>query len=146
MPNMTKSGGKMSAVAERIDPKRYAELLARTLPTVVETEEQNEQLLQHISGLLGKGNGLSAEERELLRLMVLLVENFENRHYSLKAATPNERLRELMQARGLAPHDLWPIFGSKGVASEVLNSKRAISKANARALAKFFNVSAELFL
>lgn len=42
--------------------------------------------------------------------------------------------------------DLAPIFGSKGVASEVINGKCGISKAQAKALARFFNVSTDVFL
>ena len=42
--------------------------------------------------------------------------------------------------------DVWPLFGSKGVASEVLNGKRSISKAQAKRLAVFFHVSADLFI
>ena len=51
-----------------------------------------------------------------------------------------------MNARGLKQSDLSKLFGSKGRASEVINGKRAISKAQAKALAEFFHVSAELFI
>jgi len=55
-------------------------------------------------------------------------------------------LRHLMEARSLTHKDVWPLFGSKGIASEVLNGKRAISKVQARKLAEFFHVSADLFI
>jgi HTH-type transcriptional regulator/antitoxin HigA len=51
-----------------------------------------------------------------------------------------------MEQRSLTHKDVWRLFGSKGVASEVLNGKRAISKAHARSLAEFFHVDAGLFL
>ncbi len=41
---------------------------------------------------------------------------------------------------------MWKLFGSKGITSEVANGKRSISKAQAKKLAAFFHVSAELFL
>ena len=50
-----------------------------------------------------------------------------------------------MAANGVTS-DLWKLFGSKGVASEVVNGKRGISKAQAKALAEFFHVSPELFI
>jgi HTH-type transcriptional regulator/antitoxin HigA len=37
-------------------------------------------------------------------------------------------------------------LGGRGRVSELVNGKRAISKAQAKALADFFHVSAELFL
>jgi HTH-type transcriptional regulator / antitoxin HigA len=39
-----------------------------------------------------------------------------------------------------------PIFGSRGRVSEVVNGKRAIGKAQAKALGEFFKVSPELFI
>ena len=75
-----------------------------------------------------------------------LVEDFEEKHYQLNASTPQGILRELMEARAVKQRDLWSIFGSKGTASEVLSGKRGISKTQAKALAEFFKVSAELFI
>jgi HTH-type transcriptional regulator / antitoxin HigA len=79
-------------------------------------------------------------------MIVVLIENFEQEHYSTKAGAPDAILRELMRARGTQPKDLYNVFGSKGTTSEVLRGKRAISKSAAKALAEMFGVSANLFL
>ena len=50
-----------------------------------------------------------------------------------------------MSQRGLKQKDLVSVFGSQGIASEVLNGKRDISKAIAKALGEFFHVSPALF-
>jgi len=50
-------------------------------------------------------------------------------------------LQTLMENRRVKQAGLLPIFGSRGVASEVFNGKRAISKAQAKKLGKFFGVS-----
>jgi len=52
----------------------------------------------------------------------------------------------LMERRGLKQAYLLPIFKSRGYISDVINGKRAISKALARQLAGFFKVSADLFI
>ena len=52
----------------------------------------------------------------------------------------------LMDQRGLKQSDLLPVFGSRGIVSEVLSGKREPSKAHIRKLAEFFHVSADLFL
>lgn len=44
------------------------------------------------------------------------------------------------------PKDLWTVLGSKSHASEILSGKRSISKDQAKKLASFFKVSADLFL
>ena len=86
------------------------------------------------------------EEGKLLELLGILIEDYDDRKYPLGASDPAGVLAELMEAHGLTQKDLWPVFGSKGTASEVLNRKRGISKAHAKKLAEFFHVSAVLFL
>ena len=128
-----------------INRQRYGRLLARTLPGVITSEAENERLLAEVDRLMRKTR-LSAEEEKLLDLLVTLIEDFESKHYQLNAASPRGILLELMQTRAIKQSELWPIFGSKGTASEVLNGKRGISKAQAKKLAAFFNVSVELFI
>lgn len=135
----------MTAVAA-INHQRYGRLLTKTLPSVIETEEENERMVAEVDALFAKGDDLSPEEEKLLKLMVLLIEDYESRTYQLKTAAPHEVLQELMQARGLKQRDLWQILGSKGVTSEVINGKRGISKRQAKALGDFFHISPVLFL
>jgi HTH-type transcriptional regulator/antitoxin HigA len=129
-----------------INRRRYAKLLAKTLPVVIETEAENERMLAGVEKLFDKGDKLTAEEQVLLKLMTHLIQDFEDKHYQLNASTPRSILLELMEARNVKPRDLWRLFGSKGTASEVINGKRSISKTQARALADFFKVSPELFI
>jgi HTH-type transcriptional regulator/antitoxin HigA len=137
----------MTAPNTAIDQRKYAKLLAKALPAVIETEEQNERMLREVERVIDKGEDkLSPEEKALFKLMVTLIEDFEEQHYQLNAATPVTILKELMAARGLQPKDLWEVFGSKSLTSEILNGNRAISKSKAKALADFFRVSAELFI
>ncbi len=128
-----------------IDEERYARLLKRTLPRVIRTEEENERLIAELLKL-DEREDLSPEEEELAELLTVLIQQFEDKHYPLDPASPHDMLRHLMEARGLTHKDVWHLFGSKGVASEVLNGKRAISKTQARRLAEFFHVSVVLFV
>jgi HTH-type transcriptional regulator/antitoxin HigA len=125
--------------------REYAQLLAVTQPKVIETEEENEFYLAEVTKLMRLGDAISPAQERLLRLLVNLIESFEDRHYQLKSATPLEILTELVRDRGLKQKDLLPVFSSQGIASEVLNGKRRISKAHAKALGSFFNVSPSLF-
>ena len=52
----------------------------------------------------------------------------------------------LLEQRGLASKDLWPVVGSKSRVSEILAGKRAITKEQAKKLAEFFHVGVELFI
>lgn len=136
----------MNRAVRKIDPARYRRLLSRTMPVVIETEEENARMLIAVEKLMKKGENLSAEEEKLLKLLVRLVEDFEQRYYRPDEAEPLEVLHHLMEARGIKQSQLWEVFGSKGIASEVLSGKRGISKTHARALANYFHVPADLFV
>jgi len=116
------------------------------MPVVIETEEENARMLAIVEKLMKKGENLSVEEEKLLKLLVRLIEDFEQRFYQPPEAEPLEILHHLMEARGIKQSQLWEVFGSKGIASEVLNGKRGISKTHARALADYFHVPADLFV
>src|ERR1044071_2945247 len=111
----------MNAVVTQFNTKHYKKLLAEVMPIPVETEEDNERMLASVGKLMEKGENLSAEEHALLRLLATLVEDFETKFYRPEDATPLEVLRHLMDERGEKQRDLWELFGSKGIASEVLN-------------------------
>jgi HTH-type transcriptional regulator / antitoxin HigA len=136
----------MSTVLKNLNPTRYRKLLSQVMPVAIETEEENERMLAVVEKLMNKGEDISAEEDALLRLLVTLIQDFEEKYYQPRDATPLEVLHHLMEARGLKPRDLWELFGSKGITSEVLNGKRSISKAQAKKLAEFFRVSTDLFI
>jgi HTH-type transcriptional regulator / antitoxin HigA len=132
-----------------VNDKKYANLLASVLPSVITNDKELERLTQEIDRLITKDikqGSLSPEEDKLLELLSLLVEEYEDKHYPIPEASPNEILKFLMEQKDLKQKDLLPIFGSTGITSEVVNGKRSISKAQAKKLAEFFKVSVELFI
>ena len=131
---------------ETINNAAYGKLLARALPRVIKTEEENERIVAELEKLDTRGRPLTPEEENLAELMTLLVRQFEESRYPLGHAEPLEALRILMEDRGLRQRDLIPLFGSSSVVSDVLNGKRSISKAHARKLAESFHVPASLFI
>lgn len=133
-----------------VDKTKYGLLLTRTLPAVISNDKELEQMTEEVNRLMSKGirNGdnLSPEEDALLELLAVLIEAYEDEHYPIPDASPNDVLKFFMEDRGLKQSDLLPVFGSSGIASEVVNGKRSISKAQAKKLAEFFKVSVELFI
>jgi len=107
---------------------------------------EHEQMLARLESLMDKGERRTVEEDAALDLMVRLITDYEEEHYPLPQSTPREMLLYLMEQRGLKRADLAPIFKSRGYVSDVVNGKRAISKAHARQLADYFKVSADLFV
>ena len=133
-------------MAANLDVNKYGQLLLYTLPSVIETEAENERVLAFIESLLRKGDNLSPEEERLLNLLSLLVEQFEEKAYQFDDSPPHRVLQFLMEQHNLKQSDLVPLLGSRGHVSDIVNGKRGISKNHAKALAGFFHTSAELFL
>ncbi|MBK6799445.1 MAG: transcriptional regulator [Acidobacteria bacterium] len=137
----------MIARAKRIDNDRYAALLAQTLPRPIHTEAENERALKIVNKLISKGEDtLTTEEGILLELLIQLIERFEEQRYAIPEAPGYRVLKTLMENRGLKQKDLVHLLGSRGITSEVINGKRAISKEQAKKLGEFFNLSPAAFI
>ena len=133
--------------ATTIDERKYRLLLAKALPVVIESKEEYERMLAAIEELMDADEDeMTAEEGRLLKLLAMLVEEYENQHYPLPKGSPQKMLKYLMQERRMRPSDLWPVIGSKSRTSEILSGKRSISKEQAKKLAAFFRAPIELFL
>ena len=132
----------MSATAARSE---YASLLINTLPAVIRSEAENERYIALLEERDRKGGRMSAAERRMAELLTLLIENFEEKHYALEAASPIEILNELMSANDLKQKNLLDIFGTPSIVSEVLNGKRKLTTEHIRKLSQRFHVSPEVF-
>jgi HTH-type transcriptional regulator/antitoxin HigA len=128
-----------------LNKSEYGALLADIQPRVITTEEENDRTLKIVESLLAEENP-SPEKEQILRLLVSLIEKFEDEHYQLAASTPHSILLHLMEERGMRQTDLIGIVGSRGVVSEVVNGKRSISKSQAKSLGDLFHVDPSLFI
>jgi HTH-type transcriptional regulator/antitoxin HigA len=135
----------METMSTATSRPEYADLLARALPSVIHSERENERYLAMLEELDEKGK-LSAAERRLADLLTLLIEDFEEKAYTLKAAKPIKMLIELMEANDLKQKDLVDVFGTPSIVSEVLNGKRGLTIEHIKKLSRRFRVSAEIFL
>lgn len=139
---MTKTTGKMTLT---FNSELYSQLLSQHQPRIIKTEEENEKFLETVEALLS-GSDLTPEEDAFLKLLVKLIEDFEDKHYQLNVSTPRSRLLHLMEARSLEQADLVEILGSSEIVAKVINGKLKITKEQAEALGKFFHVDASLFI
>jgi HTH-type transcriptional regulator / antitoxin HigA len=133
----------MSATAVR---SQYAALLSSTLPAVIRSEAENARYIAMLEELDSKGNRMTAAERRMADLLTLLIEDFEEKHYTLKASSPVDVLNELVSANNLKQKDLLDVFGTPSIVSEVLHGKRQLTTEHIRRLSRRFHVSPEVFI
>jgi HTH-type transcriptional regulator/antitoxin HigA len=133
---MAGGGGKVIVTKrKKFNPRIYGELLREVLPRPIQTEAENERALAIVDRLMSKGEyNLSPEETT------------KEKAYPVPDAPGYQVLQTLMENRGVKQDDLLPIFGSRGIASEVYKGKRAVSKSQAKKLGDFFGISPAVFI
>jgi HTH-type transcriptional regulator / antitoxin HigA len=135
-----------------INRDSYVDLLDRheIYPKIIETHQEYEQFLAVTENLLSKRSSRTETENTLFLLLVKLIRDYEEKTYALQdwMQTPaHEFLQHLMEGRGLKQVELGEALGlSKGHISAIVNGKREISKAQAKKLGEFFNVSVSAFI
>lgn len=129
-----------------INQVKYGKLLAKTLPKIIETDEEFDRMAAQLEELTIPERELTPEEDALANLLEKLVVDYDDRYYAIPDAKPHEMVRFLMEQRGLKQADLVTVLGSRAQVCDLVNGKRGISKAQVRKLADYFGVSAELFL
>jgi len=144
MPTKT-STRKKARRAGSLNPDLYIELLRAALPLPPRTEADNERLIGILSEL-DEGTDPTSEQQAFAELLAIVIEDFEDRHYSLPPISPDEALRAVMEDRGLQHKDIAAIIGNKGLTTEILAGRRKISKEVAKRLAGELSVPVSLFI
>ena len=134
--------GKMTLTLDR---DTYGSLLAEYLPKVIENDEENEQAITLAEALSHRENR-SLEETTLLKLLLTLIEKYEQENYPIEESEPRSILFDLMEANNLQENDLSEILGSAKIVSDILIGKQEITEKQAVKLGRFFHVDSSLFL
>lgn len=125
--------------------RRYGQLLADTLPKVITDETEYDRIAKIIEPLFFSQD-LKPEEGMLLDLLIQLTKQYDEQHNSIPNTQPHLLLQHLIEARGIRQAELVGLVGSSGVVSEIVNGKRAISKAQAKKLGEYFNIPPCVFI
>jgi HTH-type transcriptional regulator / antitoxin HigA len=97
--------------------------------------------------LIGRDD-LTVGQRDYLEALARFVEDYETQQRigRFKTLGPVELLKHLMEENGMNTTDLGVVLGSRGLASEVLNGKRGLSKMLIAKLSQRFGLEPALFL
>jgi len=111
----------------------------------IETEERYEEMKGIIYALMRQSPDEPGQMANiLLNIFGILVEQYEDQHYSISESSPVEILEHLMDEHGLTQKDL-PEIGSQGVVSEILRGHRQLNARQIQALSQRFKLSPALF-
>jgi HTH-type transcriptional regulator / antitoxin HigA len=125
----------------------YEELLCEVRPEVIETDERYGRVSVRLAELVRKGSRRTASETRLMKLLAVLVEDYDRRHaVPPDAGTPAERLGYLLEMSGQPAAALIPVFGQRSHVNEALTGKRPISAEQARKLGAIFSIRPGFFV
>ena len=111
---------------------------------VLKTEEKYQEALNRTIEIFHAE--LDSPEFEELELLLVLVKDYEDKHFVLPDLDPIEVVKLKMYERGLKAKDLEPVIGSKGHVSSILSGKREVTLKMAKALSSFLGIPAEVFI
>src|SRR5499427_8594498 len=88
----------------------------------------------------------SSSEVEAIELLTLLVERYEQEHYSVPEADPVSVVRFLIEQQNLTQRDLIPQFGSESAVSMFMTGQRNLTLEQVRKLSARFKLPADVFI
>ena len=95
---------------------------------MIENDRELERFSEMLESLDRLGRELTPKEKTLDVLLAGLIADYDEK-IDLPELPAHETIAFLMRQKGLKRSDLLPVFGSRSVASDVLNGMRETSKA-----------------
>ena len=131
----------MPAIAERL-PAKY--LVKEEAPKIISSAQQHEAYIQRLLELQRKVRR-TAEETETAKLLIVLIADYEAKHFTIEKVSGIEVLKELMDANGLRQKDLADDLGGESIVSLILKEKRQLNRQQMERLSRRFHVSPAVF-
>ncbi|WP_184544494.1 helix-turn-helix domain-containing protein [Mucilaginibacter sp. FT3.2] len=111
---------------------------------VLKTNEQYKIALKRTIEIFHAEEGTPEDEE--LDLLLLLVKDYETRHYNIPDPDPLEVIKLKLEEKGLKQKDLEHIIGSKGYVSQVLSGKKELTLKMVKGLHNFLGISADILI
>jgi HTH-type transcriptional regulator / antitoxin HigA len=124
----------------------YDNLLLDVRPRPIRSKAACHRALRHVERLMSKPH-LESAESEMVELLSLLIKQYKAVEHPVPDCSPAEMLEHFLEVRTITKAELARATGiPRSVLTNVLAGRRAISKADAVKLARYFGVSLSLFI
>lgn len=111
---------------------------------VLKNEEEYNVALERTIEIFHSEKG--TPEGDELELLLLLVKDYEDKHYPILPLDPIEVIKLKLEEKGLKQKDLEHIIGSKGYVSQVLSGKKELTLKMVKGLHRYLGISADILL
>ncbi|MEI6346420.1 MAG: helix-turn-helix domain-containing protein [Bacteroidota bacterium] len=109
---------------------------------VLKTEEEYKKALVRLEQIFDSEP--NTKEGDELELLSLLIDNYENIHYSIDLPDPIEAIKFRMEQLNYKPKDFALVIGFRSRVTEILNKKRKLSLNMIRKINKQMNISTDV--
>ena len=112
----------------------------------IRTEADYDIALQRIDMLMELDPDIGSDDGDELEVLVMLVEKYEEKHWTIATPDPIEAIKYRMEEMGLKQKDLVPLIGSKSKVSELLNHKINLSLSMISNLSSALHIPLEVLI
>jgi HTH-type transcriptional regulator/antitoxin HigA len=112
----------------------------------IKSRKDYEAYLEWVDSLFEKKVKPNSPDGEALQVALLLIRDYEDKHYPVPLPDPIEAIKLKMMERGLKNKDLVGKVGTKGYVSAVLNKRKPLTFEMARLFHRELGVSANVLL
>ncbi|MDX2213236.1 MAG: hypothetical protein SFY66_08095 [Oculatellaceae cyanobacterium bins.114] len=118
----------------------YMELINAFPPRPITNDAELDATQDQINLILDRGR-LTQDDRDYLKVLGMLVYDYEEQHEQMPLLKGIELLKALMTESNFQPKDLVPILGNEAVVLEILNDRSELTDTQIQELASFFHIS-----
>ncbi len=111
---------------------------------LIKSAQEYETALERLDTIFFADEG--TQEDEEAKLLVLLVQVYENEHFPIEFPDPIEAIKIRMDDLGLKQKDFVELLGTKSRVSEVLNRKKRLTLEMVRIFSKKLNLPLEVLV
>jgi HTH-type transcriptional regulator / antitoxin HigA len=122
-----------------------AEMIAHGAPRLIRNDRELAAYTESLFELSALENP-SRSESEAIELLTVLVDRYEQAHYSVPTADAVSVVRFLIEQQGLTQRDLIPQFGSESAVSMFLAGRRKLTLDQVRKLSARFKLPSDVFI
>ncbi|MBX9782308.1 MAG: transcriptional regulator [Chitinophagaceae bacterium] len=112
----------------------------------VKTKKQYNEYLQWVDEQFDKKVQPNSPEGEKLQVVLILIKDYEDKHFPVPMPDPVEVIKLKMLEKGMRSKDLVGKIGSKGHISAILSKRKSLTLQTARILHKELGIPAEVLL
>ncbi len=110
----------------------------------IKTELQYDEALHRLDVIFDASP--DTEEGNEAEILLLLIEDYEDRYYPIETPDPIEAIKIRMEEKNLNQKDLIRVIGGKSRVSEVFNRKRKLTVDMIRELGRVLDISASVLV